>query len=659
MSQNFRENESFSNEKPDVSISRRKLLSTLGVAGAALAAGGILGGGSMRTAFGEGATVTEAVYGNGNDACTTAPCVIAVTLSEMRTSLTPDPACTYYVKDSGQEGFFLYDPADTATQDDNGLTIVSSAGARYKRTAVADLNLKWFGAKGDNAADDTQAVQAAVAAAQQLGMAVYAPAGTYLISAPIVLDSAAKPIRISGDGVYTTFFKPHPDFTEANPLEAIFKFNDTLVANRYEFAEFGIVSGQLLDPKRMRYGIYSTKLSHTAFRRLCIQGTQTAALGIGYGWCNDIDSCEFSFNSGDGLLFTAGQLNALNVVNTKIFANAGIGINMAYEGLEVRIQGCTIEKNAACGIYVKKGSFNLSIYSCYFEGNAETGLTFTNPAMIVKASIILNGNVSATEPQAIQNRYPSQNVTITDNFVSVGSEDYFVAGYAVEIGLEIRKNTFLHSGTVREYTLLRTGTNKTGLGAMAKGIIIRDNDVPSNYKPYLNLKTLAIDNVPLSDNTGFHTSKIRHIPRVNYSPALSSFVKIRDFGRPGVFGSAAQQYRQKEVYSFTGEAVPDQWGFSIDLAQYPELAGVYMYFGLYVKQSAANMNTQLFITGTGANTQGYGSNTAWRITSSIVKMPDTGIVNFCVGMIADSAAKTLYIAHPVLSEIGVPYDYYF
>jgi hypothetical protein len=543
--------------------------------------------------------------------------------------------------------------------DNTGLTVVSSGGARFKRSADGPLDVKWFGAKGDDVTDDTQAVQNTITVAQQLGRGVYVPGGKYLISAPVILDSAARPIRISGDGVYTSFFKPYTTFTELNPLEAIFKFNDTIVANRYEFTEFGIVSGLINDPKRMQYGIYSTKLSHTAFRRVCIQGTQIAALGIGYGWCNDIDSCEFSFNSGDGLLFTAGQLNALNVVNTKIFANGGIGINMAFEGLEVRIQGCTIEKNAISGIYVKKGSFNLGIHNCYFEGNSDTGFTFTNPAMLIKAAIILNGNVSATEPKAIQSSYPSRNVTISDNFVSVTNEDYFVAGYAVELGLEIKKNTFLHSGTVRDYAVLRTGTNKTGLGAVLKGLIMRDNDVAVAYKPYLNVKPLVVDNIPLSDFTGFYTSKFRDVPLGNYSPDLSSFVKIRDFGRPGVFGSAAQQYRRHDVYSYTGEAVPDQWGFAIDLAQYPELAGSYMYFAIYVKQSASNMNAQIFITGTGANTQGYSSNTNWRITSSIVQMPTTGIVNFTVGMISDSASKTLYMAHPVLSEIGVPYDRFF
>lgn len=657
MSQDSREYETDVNETLEAPISRRKLLSTLGVAGAALAAGGLWSG-PLHAAFGEGTTVTGAVYGGG-PGTGEVPCVTVVTLAEMRTSLTPDPAQVIFVKDRGQEGIFYYDSTDTTTPDDNGLTIVSTGGARFKRSVAEALNVKWFGAKGDDSADDTLAVQTAVTVAQHTGKSVYAPAGIYLISSPIVLDSGARPIRLSGDGLYTTFFKPHPTFTESNPLEAIFKFNDTSVGARYEFAEFGIVSGQRLDPKRLRYGIYTTKLAHSAFRRLCIQGTQTAALGIGYGWCNDIETCEFSFNSGDGLLFTAGQLNALNVVNTKIFANTGIGIHMAYESLEVRIQGCTIEKNAACGIYVKKGIFNMSVCNCYFEGNADTGITLTNPAMTVKASIVLNGNVSAAEPQAIQSSYPSRNVTIADNFVSVGNEDYLVAGYAVEIGLEIRKNTLLHSGTSREYTLLRTGTNKTGLGSICRGIVIRDNDVPAAYKPYLTVKTLAVDNIPLSDNTAFHTAQIRHIPRVNYCPDFSSFVKIRDFGRPGSFASAAQQYRKKEVYAYTGESVPDQWGFSIDLAQYPELAGAYMYFGLYVKQSASNMNAQLFITGTGANTQGYTGNTTWRIVSSIAKLPDTGIVNFSVGMISDSAAKTLYLAHPVLSEIGVPYDYYF
>ncbi|MFD0960466.1 glycosyl hydrolase family 28-related protein [Paenibacillus chungangensis] len=663
------ENESAT--KKEGMISRRKLLASIGMMGAAYAAGNLLQGSVMASpGSNKDTSVTDSVYGNDMrtnaigerqpwiEALNNGEILITTTIAELRMVTEAREHLVFYVTDSGREGCFYYDPTDLLSADDNGITIVASAGARFKRMFSGSLNIRWFGAKGDDAADDTAAIQQAINTAQLKGHGVYVPSGHYLVSAPIMIASDGAPIRMAGDGVYLSLFKPHPQFTENAPLEVVFKFTDSRVANRFEFTEFGIVSGTIHDPKRMKYGLYAAKLSHTLFRKLCIQGTQLAALGIGYGWCNDVETCELSFNSGDGLLFTAGQVNALNVINTKIFGNGGIGIHMAHESLEARIQGCTIEKNEQCGIYVKKGAFNLGIHNCYFENNGASGLAFTNPAISLKACIILNGNVSAAEPEAIQGRYPSRNVTVSDNFVSVKQEEVFVAGYAAEIGLEIRKNTFIYSGPNRNFTVLRTGTNKTGLGTNINGITMRDNDVTSSYRPYLNIVPLQVDDMVLADMPTFHNADIRYTPKVNYAPALEQFQKVRDFGMPGTFAAADHSYRMHSVYSYTGARTPDQWGFYIQAEDYPELAGKYLYFGMYIKQSHSGMNAQLFITGNGANTQGYANSTDWRIISSVFRMPDSGSIKLSVGMIADQASKQLYIAHPVLSEVGAPFEHY-
>lgn len=317
-----------------------------------------------------------------------------------------------------------------------------------------------------------------------------------------------------------------------------------------------------------------------------------------------------------------------------------------------------IEDNAACGIYVKKGAFHLGIQNCYLETNGATGLSFTNPAMLLKACIILNGNVSAAEPAAIQGRYPSRNVTIADNFISIGQEQTFVACYAAEIGLDIRNNTFISSPPAKEVVLLRTGTSKTGLGAVIHGISMRNNDVAASYKANMTLIPLEVDNLALADTPTFHTAEFRYKAAHNYSPPLDRFAKVRDFGSMGSYSPTGSKFRQHDVYAYTGAKAPDQWGVVIDLAQCPELAEAYVYFALYVKQSHPNMNAQLFITGNGAHTQGYSASTAWRLISSVCKMPPGGLVKFSVGMIADDPAKTLLIAHPVISEVGVPYERY-
>lgn len=101
----------------------------------------------------------------------------------------------------GGGGLFYHDPADTTSQDDGALTVVTGGGKRFKRVFSGAYDVRWFGAKGDGVADDTAAIQAAIDAAISfgLGASVFVPRGTYrLTSTPTI--AAVQGLRFTGSG---------------------------------------------------------------------------------------------------------------------------------------------------------------------------------------------------------------------------------------------------------------------------------------------------------------------------------------------------------------------------------------------------------------------------------------------------------------------------
>ncbi len=88
----------------------------------------------------------------------------------------------YLTAGDGGGGAFGW-TTDTVTPDDGGLTIVPTAGSRtgcFKRLGVDHIDVKWFGAKGDNIADDTVPIQNAITACGNAngGLVFFSP-GTY------------------------------------------------------------------------------------------------------------------------------------------------------------------------------------------------------------------------------------------------------------------------------------------------------------------------------------------------------------------------------------------------------------------------------------------------------------------------------------------------
>ncbi|MDF2715446.1 MAG: hypothetical protein K0R28_2371 [Paenibacillus sp.] len=178
-------------DKPQL-FSRRSMLSSLGMAGAALAVGSVIGG-ATSTVLGAGSSVTGDVYGhkgqpdlNLKDLMDMNYCV-SVTIDELRTLTQPDPDIMYFVKGGKQAGPFVFDSTDTTSADNGGTVLVSSSGARFKRLYDGSLNVKWFGAKGDGVNDDGPAIQNAIDAGGGRSN-IYFPQGTYRITQSLVIN---------------------------------------------------------------------------------------------------------------------------------------------------------------------------------------------------------------------------------------------------------------------------------------------------------------------------------------------------------------------------------------------------------------------------------------------------------------------------------------
>ncbi len=67
----------------------------------------------------------------------------------------------YHEPGDGGGGLYCYDAADKTSQDDGGAKVVATDGGRWKLANTLSISIRQFGAKGDNATDDSAAIQAA------------------------------------------------------------------------------------------------------------------------------------------------------------------------------------------------------------------------------------------------------------------------------------------------------------------------------------------------------------------------------------------------------------------------------------------------------------------------------------------------------------------
>ncbi|MFK7694472.1 right-handed parallel beta-helix repeat-containing protein [Paenibacillus sp. HJGM_3] len=249
-------------------MSRRKLLASMGMAGAAV----------MLSAYGagsvQGQSVTEATYGHGDEVSLklkhTQP-VASTTIAELRLVKRPSVGDVYYITDPDQEGFFVYDSGDTVSADNTGTLLVSADGARFKR--IVDnysVNAKWYGAKGDGMADDTPSIQAALNEALRWpNVKVTVPSGTYRMTRELYLF---KNTYLKMDET-TVLLRSH----DGNVIR---NYRTTDVFYNYEGNGNITIEGGVLDCNGVKFtrvcnGIALAHAENITLRKLTIKDTQS------------------------------------------------------------------------------------------------------------------------------------------------------------------------------------------------------------------------------------------------------------------------------------------------------------------------------------------------------------------------------------------------
>lgn len=419
---------------------------------------------------------------------------------------------------------------------------------------------QWWGAVGGpGTADDTAPLQAALSAAQAGKGVLSIPTGIYKVTAPLSVGSS--PVLVTGWAIQGT------KITAGAAMSAIFQFADAAYTNFVDFRTLWLDGNH-----QANAGIASAKVAHSSFRRLYITGTKVAGLDLSAGWCDEIDDCEIAFNDGDAVILRDLN-NVCNVRGSKMWSNAGVGVRalgaavIGNQTSGLRVEGCTLESNAKGGVYLQRSVICARIVGNHFENNAATGLTFTTPAVTVKADVFINGS---TDGAQIDNTYPCKSITVEGNIFDSPAVAAAVVTCAVH-GLRAQNNSVITNQTLvgvyadegrsNSTDIDVDGTNSAGGGSLGAFVPI-DYVNPSTYgRPH------------------FTTYRIAKTNPFNYFPqdiaAVQNVLTARAGGKVYKSGTL---YQGAECWEIGGT---DSFGFLLDLDKYTELRGKLLVLSAY------------------------------------------------------------------------------
>ncbi|MBA4849499.1 glycosyl hydrolase family 28-related protein [Emticicia sp. BO119] len=306
-----------------------------------------------------------------------------------------------YVSDKNKEGFFQYDPTDTTSPDNVGTVIVTSSGKRLKRVYNGDVNVKWFGAKGDGVTDDTTPIQNSLNATATQDGGISLPLGTYKITS--TLTYTGNNLSVKGNGSVITHTTNDTTTINVNGT-TILAANVAPIAAKSLTISLNTVSGFAKGDV------------------LFIQAISTDSL-----WSlerPDYIKGEFAE------IESVDMLTAIVTLKSPILDSYIVGASIRKLNYKnVTIDGLTIKRNNDMRCLSVHEMSNVIISNCNISGANERAIYVYNSYNVLISNCITNGSYYASAPTAYGLSIAScQNVNIVGGYYRAGRHGIMFGG---------------------------------------------------------------------------------------------------------------------------------------------------------------------------------------------------------------------------------------
>jgi pectate lyase-like protein len=424
----------------------------------------------------------------------------------------------YWTPGDGGGGMFFWDPAQAKASDDGG-TVIAPTGVTkgcWMRLLEGQISVRWFGAKGDGATDDTRAIQAAVDVAQAERKdariaKVVLPAGQYVVGKPpsstgivvnklgVIIEGLAASqsqkacIQVAGgvDGI--TIRDTTLKGTNVNAQGTIIRHLEIKPLS-------GVGTGrrQGTSPATGRHGVVVTAASVTLedlnISFMLGNGifVQAEANGRHYADLWTVRNCAVFENGGNGLHVKGGEANAGLCEFLSAVSNEGYGIldesflGSVYVACHTNANGLLVEVNPPLpntGSYKITSPANYSTFvGCYAELNQNP------PDLAASAAVlVVGGNLAgqATNSQRVGYGY-SQLRFRSEDTISDATGSY-------------RRDVSLDTAQITQNSGVAMTIGYTAPGPAKK---YRDTTGAWNDDPYTNWWALQrkVDSIETSNN---------------------------------------------------------------------------------------------------------------------------------------------------------------